>query len=91
MFVVLLGFGQRTSAGGPSSGLAVLTCNAMLIILSTAISSGAGTLSFRRLRSGHDEPGLASAGNLETVPHLQEDVVFPALPGAHAKQDRTDP
>jgi len=50
MFAVLLGFGQRTSTGGPAAGLAVLTCNAMLIILSTAISSDEGTLSIWLIR-----------------------------------------
>jgi hypothetical protein len=45
LFVVLLGFGQRISAGGPAAGVAVLACNAMLIILSTAISSDTGSLS----------------------------------------------
>lgn len=50
MFAVLLGFGQRTSAGGPAAALAMLTCNAMLIILSTAISSDAGTLSLWLIR-----------------------------------------
>jgi hypothetical protein len=50
LFVVSLGIAQRVSAGGPSAGLALLTCNAMLIILSTAISSDAGTLSLLLIR-----------------------------------------
>lgn len=45
LFLANLGFGQRISAGGPTSGVAVLTCNAMLIILSTAISSDSSSLS----------------------------------------------
>lgn len=45
LLVVLLGFGQRVIAGGPSAGVAVLACNAMLIILSTAIASDTGSLS----------------------------------------------
>ena len=44
LFVVLLGFGQRIVAGGPKAGVAVVTCNAMLIILSSAIASGTGSL-----------------------------------------------
>lgn len=44
LLVVLIGFGQRVCAGGPAAGVAVLACNAMLIILSTAISSDTGTL-----------------------------------------------
>ena len=44
LLVVLLGFGQRVCAGGPAAAVAVLACNAMLIILSTSISSDTGTL-----------------------------------------------
>jgi hypothetical protein len=45
LFVALLGFGQRIFAGGPAAPVAVLTCNAMLIILSLSIASGTGSLS----------------------------------------------
>ena len=45
LFVVLLGFGQRIFAGGPSAAVAVITCNSMLIILSLTIVSGSGSLS----------------------------------------------
>lgn len=45
LFVVLLGFGQRIFAGGPAASVAVLTCNAMLIILSLSLASGTGSLS----------------------------------------------
>lgn len=50
LFVALLGFGQRINAGGPLAGVAVLACNAMLIILSTAISSDSGSLSLWLIR-----------------------------------------
>jgi len=50
LFVTLLGFAQRIGAGGPAAGVAVLACNAMLIILSTAISSDQGTLSLWLVR-----------------------------------------
>jgi hypothetical protein len=45
LFVVLLGFGRRIVAGGPSAAVAVITCNSMLIILSLSIVSGSGSLS----------------------------------------------
>jgi len=45
LFLVLIGFARRIVAGGPSAGIALLTCNAMLIILSLAIASGPGSLS----------------------------------------------
>ncbi|HSD17953.1 MAG TPA: DUF2955 domain-containing protein [Thermomonas sp.] len=44
LFVVLLGFARRIVAGGPSAGVAVIACNAMLIIFSSAIASGPGSL-----------------------------------------------
>jgi hypothetical protein len=50
LFVVLLGFGQRISAGGPSAGVAVLACNATLIILSASISSDDSSLSLWLVR-----------------------------------------
>ncbi|MFL6593192.1 MAG: hypothetical protein ACJ8GK_10885, partial [Luteimonas sp.] len=45
LFVVLLGFGQRIFGGGAAAPVAVLTCNAMLIILSLSLASGTGSLS----------------------------------------------
>jgi len=45
LFVVLLGFGRRIVAGGPSAAVAVITCNSMLIILSLSIVTGSGSLS----------------------------------------------
>ena len=42
---VLLAFGRRIAAGGPAASVAVIACNAMLIILSSAIASGPGSLS----------------------------------------------
>ncbi|MGY1520040.1 DUF2955 domain-containing protein [Luteimonas sp. A482] len=44
LFVVTLGFGQRIAAGGAAAAVAVITCNAMLIIFSSAIASGPGSL-----------------------------------------------
>lgn len=44
LFPVLLAFGQRISAGGPAAAVALIACNAMLIILSSAIASGPGSL-----------------------------------------------
>ena len=45
LFAVLLGLGQRVAAGGNASAIAVVACNAMLIILGSAIASGSGSLS----------------------------------------------
>lgn len=50
LFVVLLGFGQRISAGGPAAGVALIACNAMLIIYSSAISSGPSSLALWLVR-----------------------------------------
>jgi hypothetical protein len=44
LFLVLLGFGQRIAAGGPTAAVALIACNAMLIIFGTAIASGPGSL-----------------------------------------------
>lgn len=44
LFLVLLGFGRRIAAGGPAAALALLACNAMLIIFSLAIASGPGSI-----------------------------------------------
>lgn len=45
LFLVLLGFGQRIAAGGPASAVALIACNAMLIIFGSAIASGDSSLS----------------------------------------------
>ncbi|HEV7779418.1 MAG TPA: DUF2955 domain-containing protein [Luteibacter sp.] len=45
LFVVLLGFGRRIAVGGPAAAVALIACNAMLIIFGTAIASGPGSLS----------------------------------------------
>jgi hypothetical protein len=50
LFLVLLGFGQRIAAGGAASGVAVIACNAMLIIFSSAISSDTGSLALWLIR-----------------------------------------
>jgi hypothetical protein len=50
LFLVMLGFGQRIIAGGPLAGVAVLTCNATLFILSSAISSDSASLSLWLVR-----------------------------------------
>ena len=53
LFLALLGLGQRIVAGGPAAGVAVIACNAMLIILGTAIASGSGSLSLWVARLFH--------------------------------------
>ena len=50
LFAVLLGFGQRIAAGGPVAGVALIACNAMLIIFSSAIASGPGSLALWLIR-----------------------------------------
>jgi hypothetical protein len=45
LFVALLGLGRRIVDGGNAAAVAVVACNAMLIILGTAIASGTGSLS----------------------------------------------
>jgi len=51
LFLVLLGFGRRIAAGGPAAAVVAVACNAMLIILSSAIASGTDSFSawFTRL------------------------------------------
>jgi len=44
LFLMLLWLGQRIVAGGAMAGLALLVCNTMLIILSSAIASGPGSI-----------------------------------------------
>jgi len=44
LFLVLLGLGQPIAAGGPAAAVAVIACNAMLIIFGSAIASGPGSL-----------------------------------------------
>ena len=53
LFLALLWLGQRIVAGGPAAGVAVIACNAMLIILGTAIASGSGSLSLWMARLFH--------------------------------------
>lgn len=50
LFVVLLGFGQRIVAGGPMAGVALIACNGMLIIFSSAIASGPSSLALWLIR-----------------------------------------
>ena len=50
LFLVLLGFGQRIAAGGPVAGVALIACNAMLIIFSSAIASGPASLALWLVR-----------------------------------------
>lgn len=50
LLLVLLGFGQRIVAGGPLAGVALIACNAMLIIFGSALASGTGTLAIWLLR-----------------------------------------
>ena len=50
LFPVLLWFGPRIAAGGPSAGVALIACNGMLIILSLAIASGPGSISLWLVR-----------------------------------------
>lgn len=50
LFVMLLGFGRYIYAGGFVGHVAVVACNAMLIILSSAIASGPGSLSLWLVR-----------------------------------------
>ncbi|WP_146908665.1 hypothetical protein [Arenimonas daejeonensis] len=45
LFVVLLGFGKFIFSGSPSAPIAVIACNAMLIILGSALLTGTGSLS----------------------------------------------
>jgi hypothetical protein len=61
LFLVLLAFGQRIVAGGPMAGVALIACNGMLIIFSSAIASGPSSLaleSYRRIShpSGETPP-----------------------------------
>ncbi|MET0813784.1 MAG: DUF2955 domain-containing protein [Pseudoxanthomonas sp.] len=50
LFLVLLGFGQRIAAGGPVAAVALIACNAMLIIFSSAIAEGPSSLSLWLVR-----------------------------------------
>jgi len=50
LFVTLLGFAKFIQIGGPVGHNAVVGCNAMLIILSSAISSGPSSLSLWMVR-----------------------------------------
>jgi hypothetical protein len=50
LFVVLLGFGQEILRGGSTGMVALVGCNAMLIIFGSAIASGPGSLSIWLVR-----------------------------------------
>ena len=44
LFAVLLGFGQRIVAGGATGAVALIACNTMLILLSSALASESASL-----------------------------------------------
>lgn len=50
LFVMLLAIGQRIAAGGTAAAVALITCNAMLIIFSSAIATGTGSLTLWLVR-----------------------------------------
>lgn len=50
LFLVLLGFGKRIAAGGPGAAVALIACNAMLIIFGSAIASGPASLTLWLVR-----------------------------------------
>jgi hypothetical protein len=45
LFLVLCWFGKRIATGGPAAAVALIACNAMLIILGSSIDSGPAALS----------------------------------------------
>jgi hypothetical protein len=45
LLLVLVAFGRRIAAGGPGAAVAIIACNAMLIVFSSALASGPGSLS----------------------------------------------
>jgi hypothetical protein len=45
LFLATLWFGARIAAGGPAGGVALVACNAMLIVLGSAIASGPASFS----------------------------------------------
>lgn len=77
LFLVLLGFGQRIVAGGAMGAVALVACNAMLIILSSAIASGPGSLSLWLARLS--QFALAGAFAVGTM-HLVWYRAFPLCP-----------
>lgn len=50
LFLVLLGFGQWITRGGANGAVALVACNAALIVLGSAIASGPGSLSVWLIR-----------------------------------------
>lgn len=44
LFAVMLAFGRRIAAGGPAAAVALIACNTMLIILSTALATDSASL-----------------------------------------------
>ena len=80
LFLVLLGFGQRIAAGGPAAAVALIACNAMLIILGSAIASGPGSLSLWLARLLQFAlAGAFAVGMMNLVWHRAA-VARPALP-----------
>lgn len=53
LFLVLSWFGRRIAAGGPMAAVALIACNAMLIILGSSIASGPASLSLWLTRLLH--------------------------------------
>jgi hypothetical protein len=45
LFLMLMAFGKRILSGGPTAPVALIACNAMLIILAVSIASGPASLS----------------------------------------------
>jgi hypothetical protein len=85
LFPVLLGFGQRIIAGGPAAQVAVIGCNAMLIIFSSAIASGPSSLSLWLVRLF--QFSLAGAFAVGMM-HLLWHGVFPHLVAPGKPTDR---
>lgn len=82
LFVVLLGFGQRIVAGGAVAPVAVIACNAMLIILGTTIASGPGSLTIWLTRlSQFVIAGAFAVGMMSLLWHR----AAPSAPSAAAK------
>lgn len=53
LFLVLMGFGKQIATGGPKGAVALIACNAMLIILGASIASGPASLSLWLTRLAH--------------------------------------
>lgn len=83
LFLALLWLGQRIVAGGPAAGVAVIACNAMLIILGTAIASGSGSLSLWVTRLLHFSlAGAFAVGMMSLIryPTFQQREPSPTTP-----------